>query len=160
MVHAGEGYRIHYTGLTHDERGYPDMTAEVHHALVTRLVDKVRKNADQVIRTEGYHMEDARILVVAYGCTARSARRAVREAREAGIPVGLLRLVSLWPFPEAQFRELAVSVDEFIVAEMNLGQISLEVERLVQRPVKGVFHAGGAMIPPDPILKAIQEVAK
>ena len=105
-------------------------------------------------------MEDASIVVVAYGCTARSARRAVREARGAGIPVGLLRLVSLWPFPEAQFRELAATVDEFIVAEMNLGQISLEVERLVRRPVKGVFHAGGAMIPPDPILNAIQEVAK
>lgn len=160
MVHAGEGYRIHYTGLTHDERGYPDMTAEAHHALVTRLVDKVRNNADQIIHTEGYHMEDARIVVVAYGCTARSARRAVREARGAGIPVGLLRLVSLWPFPEAQFRELAATVDEFIVAEMNLGQISLEVERLVRRPVKGVYHAGGAMIPPDPILNAIQEVAK
>lgn len=160
MVHAGEGYHIHFTGLTHDERGYPDMTAKTHHALVTRLVDKVRNNADQIIRTEGYHLEDARIVVVAYGCTARSARRAVREAREMGIPVGLLRLVSLWPFPEEKFRELAGSVDEFIVAEMNLGQMSLEVERVVHRPIKGVFHAGGAMIPPDPILKAIQEVAK
>ena len=160
MVHAGEGYRIHFTGLTHDERGYPDMTAETHHALVTRLVDKVRCNADQIIRTEGYHMEDARIVVVAYGCTARSARRAVREARAQGIPVGLLRLVSLWPFPEDLFRELADTVDEFIVAEMNLGMMSLEVERQVRRPVTGVFHAGGAMISPETILSAIQEVAK
>lgn len=160
MVHAGEGYRVHYTGLTHDERGYPDMTANAHHALVTRLVDKVRSNADHIIRTEGYHLDDARFVVVAYGCTARSARRAVREAREMGIQVGLLRLVSLWPFPEALFRELAGRVEKFIVAEMNLGQMSLEVERLVHRPVKGVFHAGGAMIPPDPIFSAIQEVAK
>jgi 2-oxoglutarate ferredoxin oxidoreductase subunit alpha len=161
MVHAGEGYRIHYTGLTHDERGYPDMSAETHHRLVTRLVEKVRRNADQMIRVDGYYLEDARILVVSYGCTARSALSAVRKARGQGLPVGLLRLVSVWPFPEALLRELAqITVDEFIVAEMNLGQISHEVERVVRRPVRGVFHAGGAMIPPEPILNAIQEAAR
>jgi 2-oxoglutarate ferredoxin oxidoreductase subunit alpha len=160
MVHAGEGYRIHYTGLTHDERGYPDMTAETHHKLVTRLVEKVRRNAHHIIRTDGYHLDDARIVIVAYGCTARSARRAVREARAQGIPVGLLRLVSLWPFPETQLRELADTVEEFIVAEMNLGQICLEVERIVQRPVNGVFHAGGAMIPPEAIFNAIKEAVE
>jgi 2-oxoglutarate ferredoxin oxidoreductase subunit alpha len=161
MVHAGEGYRIHYTGLTHDERGYPDMSAETHHRLVTRLVEKVRRNADQMIRVDGYYLEDARILVVSYGCTARSALSAVRKARGQGLPAGLLRLVSIWPFPEALLREFVqTTVDEFIVAEMNLGQISHEVERVVRRPVRGVFHAGGAMIPPEPILSAIQEAAR
>jgi 2-oxoglutarate ferredoxin oxidoreductase subunit alpha len=159
MVHAGEGYRIHYTGLTHDERGYPDMSAETHHALVTRLVNKIRHNADHIIRTEGYYLEGARILVVAYGCTARSARRAVREARQRGIPVGMLRLISLWPFPETLFKELAGEVDTIIVAEMNLGQMSLEIQRVCGREVAGVYHAGGAMIPPDPILETIQEAA-
>jgi 2-oxoglutarate ferredoxin oxidoreductase subunit alpha len=159
MVHAGEGYRIHYTGLTHDEHGYPDMTADTHHSLVTRLIEKINHNSEDIIRTEEYFLEDARIVVVSYGCTARSARRAVRQAREQGIPVGFIRLVSLWPFPERLFGELADSVDEFIVAEMNLGQMSLEVERIVRRPVKGVFHAGGAMIPPGPIFDAIQEAA-
>jgi 2-oxoglutarate ferredoxin oxidoreductase subunit alpha len=160
MVHAGEGYRVHFTGLTHDERGYPDMTAETHHRLVTRLVEKVNRNAEAIIRTEGYDLEDARILVVAYGCTSRSARSAVRRARALGIPVGLLRLISIWPFPESQLRELASQVDELIVAEMNLGQISREVERVTHRPVRGVFHAGGAMIPPEPILQAIQEATR
>lgn len=159
MVHAGDGYRIHYTGLTHDERGYPDMSAETHHRLVVRLIEKVRVNSKQIIRTDGYYLEDAKIVVISYGCTARSARHAVREARKGGIPVGLLRLVSLWPFPEEEVRNLAKRVDKFIVAEMNLGQMSQEVERHVRRPVKGVFHAGGAMIPPEPILNAIQEVA-
>lgn len=157
MVHAGEGYRIHYTGLTHDEHGYPDMSAETHHRLVTRLVEKVRCNAGQFTRVEGYYLEDARIVVVAYGCTARSARRAVRLARRQNIPVGLLRLVSLWPFADNALQELAPQDATFIVAEMNLGQVSLEVERVVRRPVRGVFHAGGAMIPPEPILQAIQE---
>jgi 2-oxoglutarate ferredoxin oxidoreductase subunit alpha len=160
MVHAGEGYRIHFTGLTHDERGYPDMSAETHHSLVTRLVEKVQHNAKTIIRTEGYFLDDARILVVAYGCTARSAQSAVRKARQQGIPAGLLRLVSLWPFPEELLRGLADRVGEFIVAEMNLGQISLEVERVTRRSVTGVFHAGGAMIPPEPILSAIQEAAR
>jgi len=159
MVHAGEGYRIHYTGLTHDERGYPDMSAETHHRLVTRLVEKIRRNADQIILTEGYYLDDARILVISYGCTARSARRAVREARSRGIPAGMLRMISLWPFAEEQVKALARDMDAVIVAEMNLGQISREVERQARRSVTGVFHAGGEMIPPEPILNAIREAA-
>ena len=159
MVHAGEGYRVHFTGLTHDERGYPDMSAKTHHQLVTRLVNKIRHNADQIIRTEGYYLDGAQILVVAYGCTARSAQRAVREARQKGFQVGLLRLISLWPFPEALFQELAEKVDTIIVAEMNLGQMSREIQRVTGRPVRGVFHAGGEMIPPEPILEAIREAA-
>jgi 2-oxoglutarate ferredoxin oxidoreductase subunit alpha len=159
MVHAGDGYRVHYTGLTHDEYGYPDMSAETHQNLVTRLVDKIRVNADEIIQIEESFMEGARIVVIAYGSTARSARRAVKEARNLGIPAGFLRLISVWPFPEKKVRELALEIDSFIVAEMNLGQIVLEVERLVHQPVAGVHHAGGAMMSPDPILQAIQEVA-
>jgi 2-oxoglutarate ferredoxin oxidoreductase subunit alpha len=159
MAHAGEGYRVHFTGLTHDERGYPAMSADAHHHLVTRLVDKIRDNAEQIVRTEEYYLDDADIVVVSYGCTARSARRAVQEARRLGIPVGLLRMISLWPFADHVLEQLAKTTDAFIVAEMNLGQISREVERLVKQPVTGVFHAGGYMIPPDPILEAIKEVA-
>jgi 2-oxoglutarate ferredoxin oxidoreductase subunit alpha len=160
MMHAGEGYRVHFTGLTHDEHGYPDMSAKTHHSLVTRLVNKIRHNADQLIRTESYWLEDAEIVVVAYGCTARSAQRAVREARGEGIPAGLLRLISLWPFPESLFKDLGESTGTIIAAEMNLGQISREIQRVIGRPVHGVHHAGGEMIPPEPILKAIQEAAR
>lgn len=160
MVHAGEGYRIHYTGLTHDERGYPDMSAEAHHKLVTRLVEKVRRNAQIIQRSETYFTEDARILVVAYGCTARSALSAVRRARQQGIPAGLLRLISLWPFPEHLLAGFSSQVEAWIVAEMNLGQVSREVERVIRQPVRGVHHAGGAMIPPRPILEAILEAGR
>jgi 2-oxoglutarate ferredoxin oxidoreductase subunit alpha len=159
MAHAGDGYRVHFTGLTHDERGYPDMSAETHHQLVTRLIEKVRRNSDEIIRTEDYYLDDASIVVISYGCTARSAQRAVREARDQGIPVGMLRLISLWPFPEQRVQELASSADAFIVVEMNLGQMSREVERVTRQSIRGVFHAGGAMIPPQPILEVIQEVA-
>ena len=159
IAHAGEGYRIHFTGLTHDERGYPDMSAETHHRLVTRLVEKISRNANHFIRTEDHRMDDARIAVMAYGSTARSARRAVNDARRAGIPVGFIRLVSLWPFPEDQILQIARQVDTFIVAEMNLGQMSHELERHVHQPVVGVHHAGGVMMSPERILEAIQEVA-
>jgi 2-oxoglutarate ferredoxin oxidoreductase subunit alpha len=155
MAHAGEGYKVHFTGLTHDERGYPDMSAETHHKLVTRLVAKINHNADQMILLDEYHLDDAEIVVVAYGCTARSARSAVRRARQQGIKAGLLRLVSIWPFPEDRLRELAHTADEFIIAEMNLGQINREVERIVHRSVHGVNHAGGAMITPEAILEKI-----
>lgn len=160
IAHAGEGYRVHLTGLTHDERGYPAMSADVHHALVTRLVEKIHRNADHLIRTEGYYLDDAEIVVVSFGCTARSARRAVRDAREQGIRAGLLRLISIWPFAEAQLRALAAQAETFIVAEMNLGQVRLEVERCIGRPAIGIHHAGGAMIQPEPILRAIEAAAK
>lgn len=159
MVHAGEGYRIHFTGLTHDERGYPDMRAEIHHALVTRLSEKIKRNADDIIVIEEEWIEDAKVVVLSFGCMARSAKRAVRNLRQAGVPVGFLRLVSVWPFPERRIKEIAQNVDAFIVAEMNLGQISREMERFVCQRVIGVNHAGGQMMSPNEISKTIMEVA-
>lgn len=160
IAHAGDGFRIHYTGLTHDERGYPDMSADTHHKLVTRLVNKIKANSKKIIWTESHRMDDAKIAVIAYGSTARTARRAVNDARRMGIPAGFLRLVSVWPFPEEEIREIAKQVDGFIVAEMNLGQISGEVERHVRQPVYGVHHAGGAMMKPETILEEIEKVAR
>jgi 2-oxoglutarate ferredoxin oxidoreductase subunit alpha len=160
MAYAGEGYNVHFTGLTHDQRGYPAMTADDHQKLVTRLIGKVHQNLEDILSYEEYFLDDASIVVVSFGCTARSARRAVKLARERGIPAGLFRLISVWPFPEEQIRELAERVDSFLVAELNLGQVSREVERIIHRPVRGVFHAGGAMIPPEPIFDLIVEVAE
>jgi 2-oxoglutarate ferredoxin oxidoreductase subunit alpha len=159
MAHAGEGYRVHFTGLTHDDRGYPDMSPEVHHQLVKRLIEKINRSRSEIIKTEYHRMEDAKIAVISFGSTARSARRAVREARRTGIPAGFMRLVSIWPFPEQEIRQLSQQVDAFIVAEMNLGQITVEIERYVSQPVIGVHHAGGAMMLPERIQEAILEVA-
>ncbi|MBI2153608.1 MAG: 2-oxoacid:acceptor oxidoreductase subunit alpha [Candidatus Rokubacteria bacterium] len=159
MVHAGEGYRIHFTGLTHDERGYPAITAPAHDRLVRRLVDKVRQKAWEIVEYEEYRLEDVSVVIIAYGSTARSARRAVGLAREQGIAAGLLRPITLWPFPGERVKKLAERVRAFVVPELNLGQISREVERFTSLPVLGVNHAGGAMMPPEPILEAIREVA-
>ncbi len=159
IAHAGDGYHVHFTGLTHDTLGYPDMSPGTHQQLVRRLVDKIDKNAGDIELVDRFQVEDAEILVISYGSTARSTRRAVREARELGIKAGALRLISVWPFPESAFCALVPQMDAFIVAEMNLGQMILEVERRVDKPVSGVHHGGGAMLPPEPILDEIKRVA-
>lgn len=160
MAHAGEGYRVHFTGLTHDERGYPVITPDAHDRLVRRLVEKVRQHAWRIVEYEEHRLDDARVAVIAYGSTARSARRAVTLAREEGIQAGLLRPVTLWPFPGERVRKLSERVAAFVVPELNMGQIAREVERFTSRPVLGVNHAGGAMFPPGPILDTIREAAQ
>jgi 2-oxoglutarate ferredoxin oxidoreductase subunit alpha len=157
MTRAGRGHRIHVTGLTHDERGYPAMNVETQQKLVGRLVEKIRKNAASISRCEEKYTEGGEVIVLAYGITARVAERAVELARERGIAAGLLRPIVVWPFPEKRIRELASRARAFVVAEMNLGQMVLEVERLVagRAPVSLVPHAGGAVHHPEDILQAI-----
>lgn len=157
MAHAGEGYKVHMTGLTHDERGYPALTPAAHNALVQRLVDKVRLNARDIERYDEFELEDAETVIITFGCTARSARQAARQARARGIKCGLLRLISIWPFPEHRIRELLERgrVRRFVVPEVNLGQLRREVERLTQLPIERINHAGGAMPTPADILEVL-----
>ena len=157
MAHAGEGYKVHMTGLTHDARGYPDLTPAAHEALINRLVDKVRLNAPRIQQYEEVDVEDAEVVVVAFGCTARSARQAVKEARRRGIRAGLIRPITLWPFPQDRIRRLVDRrhVRRFVVPELNLGQVRREIERLTNLPVTRLNHPGGAMITPDQILRAL-----
>jgi 2-oxoglutarate ferredoxin oxidoreductase subunit alpha len=161
MVAAGDGYRIHTTGLTHDERGYPAMSADAHDVLVRRLCDKITKNIDDIAILEEHHLDDADVVVVAYGISARVAYRAVELARQAGIKCGMLRLVTVWPFPEQRIRELAANVNAFVVPEVNLGQIVLEVERCAGGKAETHFvgNPGGHVILPTEILEAIESAA-
>jgi len=161
FARAGDGYRFHTTGLTHDERGYPVMSVECQEECVRRLVDKIRDNADDIVRFEEHNTEDAEIVVVAFGITARVARLAVETARQRGVRVGFLRLIALWPFPETRIRELAGSIGTFLVPEINYGQMVLEVERCVagQAQVTGLFHGGGGVHDPEAIIEAILEAA-
>jgi 2-oxoglutarate ferredoxin oxidoreductase subunit alpha len=159
MAIAGEGYRFHVTGLTHDDKGYPVMTAEAQDKLVRRLVDKIRLNAKDIIRYEELNVEDAEVVVVSYGISARIARYAVEKARQEGIKAGLLRLITVWPFAEDRIRELASIVKAFVVPEINYGQIVREVERCAAGRAKArlVPHMGGGVHLPETILKAIRE---
>ena len=129
MIKAGDGYRIHSTGLTHDERGYPAINAKVHDGLVHRLINKIRNNADKIIRIEEQDTEKADIVVISYGITSRVAIKAVEMAKKEGISVGTMRLITVWPFPEKRIKELAKEVKAFVVPEINFGQMVREVER-------------------------------
>jgi len=162
MAIAGEGYRFHVTGLTHDERGYPEMTAAAQERLVRRLVDKIRLNRKDIINYEEVGTEDAEVVVCAYGITARVARRAVQQARDEGIRAGLLRLITVWPFAEDRVRELSQQVKAFVVPEINYGQIVLEVERCAGGRAKTLLlpHMGGGMHQPQTILEGIREALR
>ncbi len=162
IVKAGDGYRFHTTGLTHDERGYPVINAECQEKNVRRIVEKIRKNADKIIRIEEEHTEDADVVVVSYGITSRVALRAIDEARKKGIKVGILRLVTVWPFPEKKIKELAKRIKAFVVPEINYGQIVLEVERCARGQAEAILvpHGGGGVHDPNDILEAIKEASK
>lgn len=162
MAHAGEGYKVHITGLTHDEKGYPAMNAEAHTEMLSRITGKIRNNLDKIIILEEYLLDDADIALISYGISARSSLAAVDEARGQGIKAGLLRLVTVWPFPEEQIRKLAARVKSLITVELNLGQIHLEVQRCAggNAPAYLVGHAGGTVIAPGQILEKMREVTR
>lgn len=158
MAHAGDGFKVHLTGLTHDERGYPLLTPTMHEKLVNRLVDKVRLHAELLVMVEEYALADAETVIVSFGCAARSARRAAVLARQQGLRVGMLRLKTLWPFPVAHIQNLiaAGTVRRFVVPEVNLGQVRREIERLTSLPVVGINHPGGAVMTPESILEGVR----
>ena len=162
MVRAGDGYRFHTTGLTHDERGYPVMSADCQQETVKRLIDKIRENADQIVRYEEENIDGADVVVVAYGITARVTRAAIDMARAKGIKVGFMRLIVVWPFPETRIRELSEKVKAFVMPEINYGQMVLEIERCAagKATTTLVPHMGGGVHDPADILKAIEEAAK
>ena len=162
MTQAGQGHRIHITGLTHDEKGYPVMNAECQQKLVNRLSDKIRKNAGEISLYHEDGISDADVVVLSYGITSRITMRAIRQARAQGIKVGHLRLVVVWPFPEKYVRRLARRIQAFVVPEINLGQVVLEVERCAAGKCETVSlpHAGGAVHNPRTIYDAIVEAAR
>lgn len=127
----GEGYHIHVTGLIHDETGFPVGSPKVTEESIRRLHEKIQRAGEDIIHTEEYFMEDAEYAVVAFGGTARTAYEAVRNLRGSGKKVGLLRLMTIWPFADKAMERLAERVRGIVVAELNYGQIVHEVRRAV-----------------------------
>ena len=162
FARAGDGYKFHTTGLTHDERGYPVMTVDCQEVCVRRLVEKIKKNADSIVRIEEAGTQGADVVVVGYGITARVARMGVEMARRRGVKAGFLRLVVAWPFPEKRIAELARAVKAFVVPEINYGQMVLEVERCAAGQARAVHvpHGGGGVHDPEAICQTIVEAAK
>ncbi|KJS29977.1 MAG: 2-oxoglutarate ferredoxin oxidoreductase subunit alpha [Desulfatitalea sp. BRH_c12] len=159
MPAAGEGYNVHVTGLTHDERGYPEMSVDTQAQMMDRLCRKILDNRDDIIMTESHHLDDAEIVLVSYGISSRTSMAAMQQARAMGLKVGFLRLITVWPFAEAQISALAERVKGFVTVEMNLGQIHLEVMRAANGkvPCHLVGHPGGTIIAPDQVIATLKE---
>jgi 2-oxoglutarate ferredoxin oxidoreductase subunit alpha len=161
MALFGSKYQFYATGLTHDERGYPSDKDDVQIELITRLNNKILHNADKITEVERVELDDAKIAVISYGTPSRSAKRAIRNAREEGIKVGLLRLKTVWPFPEKDVAQLATEVDHIIVAEQNLGQVYYMVKAAAApTPVHLMAKPAGMPQLPHEILDKIKEISK
>mgnify|MGYP005835662665 CR=1 FL=1 len=158
MASFGEGYRYHITGLIHDETGFPTNNPEKIAEMMERINSKLLKYEHELIQVEETDTADAEIGIVAYGSSARSARTAMRKAREEGIKVGMLRIQTLWPFPVDKIYEFGKKVRHIVVPELNLGQIAHEVEHAVQDRFKvcRVNKINGEPIHPDEILNKIR----
>jgi len=161
MTRAGDGHRFHVTGLTHDERGYPVMTAEAQEKCVRRIVDKIRKNAEKIVTLEESETQNADVVVVSYGITSRVAVKAIEMAKAAGIKVGHLRLITLWPFAEFRIRQLAEHIGAFVMPELNYGQMFFELQRVLEGKARAylVPHGGGTVHDPEVIYGTILEAA-
>ena len=160
MAGFGEGHRYHITGLFHDEYGFPSNSTKNAGKMLDHLMGKIANNIDDISSFEHYLTEDAEYIVLSYGSTARSARSAINKMREQGIKVGMFRPITIWPFPQKEVVEMAKRVKGIIVAEMNLGQLVLEVERVVKGATE-VYHVGranGEVVTPSDILKKLEEI--
>jgi len=162
MLPVGKGYRFHITGLTHDHRGYPVINAQAQQYNVRHLIDKVKNNADEIIWLKEKDIDDAEVIVMAYGISSRVMQPAITKARKEGIKVGQIKMVTVWPFPEKRVRELAEKVKALIMVEMNYGQVFLEMDRIVAGKCRTalVGHAGGTVHKPEDIYKVIKESVK
>jgi len=162
MANFGEGYRYHFTGLVHNEKGFPTNNPQEIDSFLRRLNNKIKDHKKDILLTERYFLDDAEVALVAYGSVARAAKKTVKLAREKGIKLGLLKLLTIWPFASEEISELARQVNLIVVPEMNLGQIVLEVERVSQGKcqVESFGRVDGELINPMEILKKIQEEIK
>jgi len=156
MAVAGEGFRVNVESLTHDERGYPSLDNEVSRRMLDHLVGKIRNHTDEISQVEHYLTDDAKVIVVAYGATSRSALRAVKEARRSKKKVGLLRLITPWPFPAKEIERLGAKAKAIIVPEVNYGQMEHVVREYAACTVVGLHHPAGALIPPEKIQLALE----
>lgn len=160
MANFGEGYRYHVTGLVHDETGFPSNSSAVADKLVRRLMDKIETHKDDIIQWEEQNTEDADIVIVSIGGVSRAADTAMKMLRAKGLKVGTFRPITVWPFPKKRLQELAEKVKTFVVAEMNLGQMVLEVERIIKdkAEIKRVNKVNGEAVYPEEITAVIEEV--
>jgi len=162
MSRPGDGHRVHVTGLTHMPDGFPTQKPDLADKALRRLIDKIERNRARIEKVEAFEATDAEVLIVAVGIVARAARGAVQALRAEGIKAGLLRPVTLWPFPETAVSAAARKARAVVVPEMNAGQLALEVERLIDDRAKlvRINRIDGEPIAPAEIAARIREIRK
>ena len=160
MADFGKGYRYNITGLFHDETGFPTNNTEVAGKQLDRIMKKVENNFDEINIYEEYMHEDAQYAFITFGGMARSVKEAIRTLRKEGIRIGAFIPKTVWPFPEKQINKLVLDMDGVFVAEMNLGQMILEVQRASQErnKIHAINKANGEVITPEEIIKSFMEV--
>ena len=161
MADLGTAYHSHYTSFMHHKNGLAAWTdLETTEALIKRLSNKIMQHQDKIIMLERLHLEDAEVAIVAYGSTSRPAKAAVTMAREKGIKAGLLKLLTIWPFPGEEIRCISERANVILVPELNMGQLLGEVERSVlgNSKVIGLNRVDGALITPEQIFARLEEV--
>ncbi|MDD2332182.1 MAG: 2-oxoacid:acceptor oxidoreductase subunit alpha [Candidatus Cloacimonetes bacterium] len=163
LASFGEGYRFHVTGLTHDAHGFPTNKITEAGDMMERLRKKISYNIRDLVQIESHKMDDARIAVFAAGIVSRAAKAAIAMARYEGIKVGLLRPLTIWPFPDEAVRKMLRNVDTVIVPELNQGQFINEIQRLTKDKSDGkvisLQKVNGSIFSPNDILRKIKEVS-
>ena len=161
MARPGDGYRSHTTGLNHAEDGFPTQHPETVERNLGRLLTKLDHHRDVLASWESIGCEDAEVLIVAIGISARASLRAIEQCRERGLRVGLFRPITLWPFPEAALQAAAAHARAVLVPELNTGQLRLEVERLLGRErVEGLHRIDGEPVNPEQIARRAESLLK
>lgn len=159
MAAFGEGERLSVTGSTHDGYGFRKTDdPEVHARLVMRINKKILNHKGSIVETESYFLEDAEVALIAYGFTARSSLYAIKRMRKEGRKVGMLRLKTLWPFPDESVAEVGKRVKKILVPEMNLGQVAGEVKKFVQCDVVSLTQTNGEVIGPERIIETLRSL--
>ncbi|MEM0166763.1 MAG: 2-oxoacid:acceptor oxidoreductase subunit alpha [Thermoplasmata archaeon] len=156
MVIAGKGFHYNIDSLTHDEKGYPSNDPMVEEMMVKHLLEKIRNNEDKIVEYKEYMLDDAEIVIISYGITSRSSIEAIRELREKGIRVGMLRPITLWPFPKKKIIKLSEKIQSFYVPEINFGQYSHAVREYSSVPVNEINFPAGSIPDPKIIVKRIE----
>ncbi|MEM4779911.1 MAG: transketolase C-terminal domain-containing protein, partial [Thermoplasmata archaeon] len=152
----GKGFHYNIDSLTHDEKGYPSNDPMVEEMMVKHLVEKIRNNEDKIVEYKEYMLDDAEIVIISYGITSRSSIEAIRELREKGIRVGMLRPITLWPFPKKKIIKLSEKIQSFYVPEINFGQYSHAVREYSSVPVNEINFPAGSIPDPKIIVKRIE----
>ena len=154
-----EGYRYHFTGLHHDKNGFPTEEINTCKALIERLFNKVEAHQDELESYEEFEMEDAEIMIIAYGSVSLAAKEAIRHLRKDGIKAGLFRPITLWPSPAAKIKEYTDKIDKVLCVELNIGQYRDEVQRASGRlDIEGLFKVNGRPLSPYEIVTKVKEL--